>query len=93
MRRPAVASARGAWIALFAPDGVVADPVGPSMFDPDGLGHRGTEAIAAFYDSVIASGRVTFAPALTDRPLGPRHSGVQRTKGANGRADALLARR
>ncbi len=31
------------------------------MFDPDGLGHHGTEAIAAFYDSVIASGRVTFA--------------------------------
>jgi hypothetical protein len=33
---------------------VVEDPVGPSMFDPDGTGHRGKEAIAAFYDNVIA---------------------------------------
>ncbi len=46
---------RGAWLALFADDGVVEDPIGPSAFDPDGHGHRGIEAIAAFYDSVIAA--------------------------------------
>ena len=34
-------------------DAVVEDPVGPSMFDPEGTGHRGPEAIAAFYDNVI----------------------------------------
>src|SRR5664279_6260105 len=45
---------REAWLALFADDAVVEDPVGPSLFDPEGAGHRGTEAIAAFYDSVIA---------------------------------------
>jgi ketosteroid isomerase-like protein len=52
---------RDAWLALFVPDAVVEDPVGPSMFDPDGRGHRGADAIAAFYDNVIASGRVEFA--------------------------------
>ena len=30
------------------------DPVGPSPFDEAGTGHRGSAAIAAFYDSVIA---------------------------------------
>jgi steroid delta-isomerase len=45
---------RDAWLSLFAPDAVVADPVGPSPFDPAGHGHRGPAAIAAFYDTVIA---------------------------------------
>lgn len=45
---------RNAWLALFAPDAVVADPVGPSPFDPGGGGHRGLTAIAAFFDNVIA---------------------------------------
>jgi steroid Delta-isomerase len=44
---------RGAWLDLFADDAVVQDPIGPSPFDPEGTGHRGKEAIAAFYDSVI----------------------------------------
>lgn len=45
---------RQAWLSLFAPDAVVADPIGPSPLDPAGQGHRGPEAIAAFYDTVIA---------------------------------------
>ena len=45
---------REAWLALFADDAVVEDPIGPSAFDPEGDGHRGIEAIAAFYDNVIA---------------------------------------
>jgi steroid delta-isomerase len=44
---------RTAWLALFADDAVVEDPIGPSPFDPEGTGHRGREAIAAFYDNVI----------------------------------------
>ena len=44
---------RQAWLALFAEDGVVEDPIGPSMFDPEGLGHRGKEAIGKFFDEVI----------------------------------------
>ncbi|WP_040767042.1 nuclear transport factor 2 family protein [Tsukamurella sp. 1534] len=41
------------WLGLFAPEGVVEDPVGPSGFDPEGKGHHGREEIAAFYDKTI----------------------------------------
>ena len=46
---------RDGWLALFADDAVVEDPVGPSMFDPEAQGHRGKEAITAFYDNVIST--------------------------------------
>lgn len=42
-----------AWLSLFCDDGVVQDPVGVSPFDPSGDGHRGKEAISAFWDSAI----------------------------------------
>src|SRR5579885_768938 len=51
----AEAKDRQGWLALFAPDAVVQDPVGPSVFDPEGTGHRGIEAITAFYDNVIST--------------------------------------
>ena len=51
---------RDAWLALFAEDAIVEDPIGPSMFDPDGVGHRGLAAIAAFYDTVIGPNRIHF---------------------------------
>lgn len=57
-QRSAAAVARGAkaeWLALFAPDGVVEDPVGPSLFDPEGKGHHGAEGIGRFWDLAIAS--------------------------------------
>jgi steroid delta-isomerase len=46
---------RQAWLALFDHDGIVEDPIGPSAFDPEGVGHRGPVARAAFYDNVIAT--------------------------------------
>lgn len=52
---------RAAWLALFAPDAVIEDPIGVSVLDPTGQGHRGTEAIAAFWDTTIASGTIRFA--------------------------------
>jgi steroid delta-isomerase len=52
---------RDGWLSLFADDAVVQDPIGPSPFDPEGTGHCGPAAIAAFYDNVIApSERITF---------------------------------
>jgi steroid delta-isomerase len=52
---------REGWLDLFAEDAVVQDPIGPSPFDPEGKGHHGREAIAAFYDTVIApSESITF---------------------------------
>ena len=55
------AGSRDGWLAQFAEDAVVEDPIGPSMFDPEGKGHRGHEGIGAFYDTVVSSGAVTFA--------------------------------
>lgn len=43
------------WLALFAPDAVIEDPVGPSMFDEEGKGHHGREGISAFWDLAIAN--------------------------------------
>lgn len=57
-QRSMSAVARGAkeeWLALFAPDAVVEDPVGPSFLDPAGLGRRGREEIGAFWDGTVAT--------------------------------------
>lgn len=44
-----------AWLSVFADDAIVEDPIGPSPFDPEGNGHRGRDAIAAFWDKAIAA--------------------------------------
>jgi ketosteroid isomerase-like protein len=49
-----------AWLALFSPDALVEDPIGPSPLDPSGRGHRGPEEIGAFYDNVIGPNQVRF---------------------------------
>ena len=57
------AVARGdkqAWLDNFADDAVVEDPIGKSFLDPEGLGQRGKEAIAGFWDKNIAAGRPVF---------------------------------
>ncbi|MBV9319763.1 MAG: nuclear transport factor 2 family protein [Mycobacterium sp.] len=46
---------KAAWLAVFADDGIVEDPIGPSAFDPEGKGHRGRDAISAFWDMAIAN--------------------------------------
>ncbi len=45
--------AKQEWLALFAEDAVLEDPVGPSFFDATGQGHRGKAAISAFWDMAI----------------------------------------
>ncbi len=52
---------KGAWLDNFADDAVVEDPVGKSMLDPDGQGHRGKAAIEKFWDRNIAYGRPVFS--------------------------------
>jgi len=53
--RAAVAARdKDAWLAVFADDAIVEDPIGPSHFDPEGKGHRGRDAISAFWDMAIA---------------------------------------
>src|SRR5581483_6379658 len=46
--------AKDKWLALYSPDAFIEDPVGPSPFDPQGLGHRGRERMAAYWDGTIA---------------------------------------
>jgi len=58
--RAVEAGDKAGWLALFADDAVIEDPIGPSALDPDGRGHRGTPAIEAFYDNVIGPNSVHF---------------------------------
>ncbi len=44
-----------AWVDNFAVEGSVEDPVGPSMFDPEGRGFHGHAQIAEFWDKSIAT--------------------------------------
>lgn len=41
------------WLTVYAEDAVLEDPVGPSMFDPDGKGHHGHAGISAFWKLAI----------------------------------------
>ncbi len=57
-QRSMTAVANGAkdeWLALFAADALVEDPVGPSFLDPTGNGRRGRDEIAAFWDGTVAT--------------------------------------
>ncbi|HME48799.1 nuclear transport factor 2 family protein [Mycobacterium sp.] len=53
-REAVIARDKQAWLDVFADDAIVEDPIGPSAFDPEGKGHRGKEAISAFWDKAIA---------------------------------------
>ncbi|AZG47902.1 nuclear transport factor 2 family protein [Gordonia insulae] len=44
-----------AWVENFAVEGSVEDPVGPSMFDPEGKGFHGHQEIAEFWDKSIGT--------------------------------------
>ena len=46
---------RAGWLALWAEDGWIEDPIGESFIDPTGLGHRGPAAREAFWDNNIGS--------------------------------------
>ncbi|BBY51392.1 hypothetical protein MARA_48600 [Mycolicibacterium arabiense] len=59
-REAAMAGDKDAWLALFADDAIVEDPIGPSHFDPEGRGHRGKAAIARFFDMAIAPSQLEF---------------------------------
>ena len=50
---------REGWLALMADDVVIEDPIGQSYTNPAGLGVRGKEAAAAFYDANIAINNLT----------------------------------
>lgn len=47
--------AKDEWLSLFAEDGWIEDPVGPSVFDEKGAGHHGPEGRAKFWDLTIGT--------------------------------------
>ena len=51
---------REAWLALWAEDGWVEDPIGVSFIDPTGKGHHGPEGRAAFWDGNMAPNSIVF---------------------------------
>lgn len=55
----AQAGNKAGWLALFAEDAVVNDPVGPSDHDPEGAGFAGHGRIAEFWDTMIGLGDLT----------------------------------
>ena len=55
-----MAGDKDAWLALFAADAIVEDPIGPSHFDPQGKGHRSRDEISAFWDKAIAPNKLEF---------------------------------
>lgn len=58
-RAAVMAGDKEAWLAIFADDAVVQDPVGVSMFDETGEGHRGRDGIGAFWDNVVSMNPVS----------------------------------
>ena len=53
-------NAKQRWLALFAEDAIIEDPIGPSPLDPEGKGHRGKDAIGAFWDLAIEHVQLKF---------------------------------
>lgn len=45
---------------MFAQDGIIEDPIGPSLLDPQGHGHSTPEAREAFYDNNIANSEIEY---------------------------------
>ena len=50
--------AKQEWLDLMADDVVIEDPIGVSPIDPTGKGHRGVQAVGAFFDRNIAPNRL-----------------------------------
>jgi steroid delta-isomerase len=50
----ACAGDKQGWLALWAEDCELFDPVGPSIFDAEGRGHHGLAGAAHFWDVAIA---------------------------------------
>ena len=51
---------RDEWLALWADNGWVEDPIGVSFIDPTGKGHHGPEGRAAFWDNNMAPNSIVF---------------------------------
>jgi len=48
------------WLGMWAEDGKIEDPIGPSILDPEGNGISTPEAREAFYDNNIANSDIEY---------------------------------
>jgi len=48
------------WLGMWAEDGIIEDPIGPTPLDPDGNGHSTPAAREAFYDRNIANSDIEY---------------------------------
>lgn len=51
---------KAGWLGMFAEDGIIEDPIGPSMLDPDGKGHATPAARSTFWDNNIANSDIEY---------------------------------
>ena len=58
----AMAGDKEQWLAMFADDAIVHDPVGISPHDPTGEGFKGKKRIAEFWDIMIGSANLNIVP-------------------------------
>lgn len=85
---------REAWLACYAADAVVHDPVGGSPLDPEGAGLRGRAALGGFWDASIAPADITFE--IREAHGSPREAAlvggvhVQLPGGAEARYDGVF---
>ena len=49
---------REGWLGLYAENAIIEDPIGVSVIDPAGKGHRGPAAREAFWDNFIAPANI-----------------------------------
>ncbi|NRB40578.1 MAG: nuclear transport factor 2 family protein [Pseudomonadales bacterium] len=64
-----------AWLALYADDAVLKDPVGTSPLESTGAGHKGKQAIEAFWDMIIGPANIQIE--VTQRIIsGPKNCAV-----------------
>ena len=48
------------WLGMFAEDGIIEDPIGPTILDPEGKGHSTPAARDAFWDNNIANSDIEY---------------------------------
>ena len=51
---------KAGWLGMFAEDGIIEDPIGPSILDPEGTGHSAPEARDTFWDNNIANSDIEY---------------------------------
>ncbi|CAA0094716.1 Steroid Delta-isomerase [BD1-7 clade bacterium] len=69
---------KDAWLALYADDAILQDPVGKSPLEESGTGHVGKPAIEAFWDTVIGPSNIQIH-VKKRIPSGDRHCAVLQT--------------